>query len=54
VSLDFEPRLTRDWDDPSVIGVGGYAAKGGYEALGRAVTMADADILELVKSSGLR
>jgi NADH-quinone oxidoreductase subunit F len=54
MSLDFEPRLTRDWDDPSVIGVEGYAAKGGYEALGRAVTMADADILELVKSSGLR
>ena len=54
MSLDFEPRLTRDWDDPRVIGMEGYAAKGGYEALGRAVTMADADILELVKSSGLR
>jgi NADH-quinone oxidoreductase subunit F len=54
VTVDFEPRLTRDWDDPSVIGIDGYAAKGGYEALGRAVTMADADILELVKSSGLR
>jgi NADH-quinone oxidoreductase subunit F len=54
MSLDFEPRLTRDWDDPSVIGIEGYATKGGYEALGRAVRMADADILELVKSSGLR
>ena len=54
MSLDFEPRLTRDWGDPGVIGIDGYAAKGGYEGLARAVTMADADILELVKSSGLR
>jgi NADH-quinone oxidoreductase subunit F len=54
MSLDFEPRLTRDWDDPSVIGVDGYAAKGGYQGLARAVAMADADILEVVKSSGLR
>jgi NADH-quinone oxidoreductase subunit F len=54
MSLDFESRLTRDWDDPGVIGIEGYEAKGGYEALGRAVAMADADILELVKSSGLR
>jgi NADH-quinone oxidoreductase subunit F len=54
MSLDFEPRLTRDWEDPRVIGIDGYVAKGGYEALARAVTMADADILELVKSSGLR
>jgi NADH-quinone oxidoreductase subunit F len=51
---DFERRLTRDWDDPSVIGIDGYVAKGGYAGLDRAVTMADADILELVKSSGLR
>jgi NADH-quinone oxidoreductase subunit F len=50
----FERRLTRDWDDPSVIGIDGYVAKGGYEGLARAATMADADILELVKSSGLR
>jgi NADH-quinone oxidoreductase subunit F len=54
MSLDFEPRLTRDWNDPSVIGIDGYVAKGGYEGLARAVAMADADILELVKSSGLR
>jgi len=54
VIADFERRLTRDWDDPSVIGIDGYVAKGGYEGLARAVTMADADILELVKSSGLR
>jgi NADH-quinone oxidoreductase subunit F len=54
MSLDFEPRLTRDWPDPSVIGIDGYVAKGGYDALARALTMADVDILELVKSSGLR
>jgi NADH-quinone oxidoreductase subunit F len=54
MSLDFEPRLTRDWGDPTLIGLDGYLAKGGYEGLSRAVSMADADILELVKSSGLR
>jgi NADH-quinone oxidoreductase subunit F len=37
-----------------VIGLDGYVAKGGYEGLARALTMTDADILELVKSSGLR
>jgi NADH-quinone oxidoreductase subunit F len=54
MSLDFEPRLTRDWGDPAVIGLDGYLAKGGYEGLSRALTVADADILALVKSSGLR
>ncbi len=28
VSLDFERRLTRDWDDPSVIGLVGYRGEG--------------------------
>ena len=50
----FEPRLTRDWDDPSVIGLDGYVAKGGYAGLTAALGMADADIVELVKASGLR
>ena len=30
VTLEFERRLTRDWDDPAVIGLDGYVAKGGY------------------------
>jgi len=54
VSLRFEPRLTRDWDDPSVIGLEGYIAKGGYRGLAKALAMSDADIVEVVKSSGLR
>jgi len=54
VTLSFEPRLTRDWGDPSVIGFDGYVAKGGYAGLTAALGMADAEIVELVKASGLR
>jgi NADH-quinone oxidoreductase subunit F len=49
-----EPRLTRHWDDPSVVAIDGYRAAGGYEALGTALGMAPADIIEVVKASGLR
>jgi NADH-quinone oxidoreductase subunit F len=52
--VTFEPRLTRNWDDPSVIGLDGYVAAGGYAGLRQALGMADADIVELVKASGLR
>jgi NADH-quinone oxidoreductase subunit F len=51
---DFEPRLTRDWDDPSVIGIEGYRAKGGYEAMRNALGMEPGAIIEQVKASGLR
>jgi NADH-quinone oxidoreductase subunit F len=51
---DFERRLTRDWDDPSVIGIEGYRAKGGYEALRNALGTEPAAIIEQVKASGLR
>jgi NADH-quinone oxidoreductase subunit F len=54
MSLRFEPRLTRDWDDPTVVGIDGYLAKGGYAGLAKALEMADVDIVELVKTSGLR
>jgi NADH-quinone oxidoreductase subunit F len=50
----FEPRLTRDWDDPSVVGIEGYRSKGGYEALRNALGMEAAAIIEQVKASGLR
>jgi NADH-quinone oxidoreductase subunit F len=50
----FEPRLTRHWDDPRVVGIEGYEAAGGYAGLRQALGMADADIVELVKASGLR
>jgi NADH-quinone oxidoreductase subunit F len=52
--VSFEPRLTRHWGDPSVIAIDGYEAAGGYAGLRRALEMTDADIIELVKSSGLR
>jgi NADH-quinone oxidoreductase subunit F len=54
MTLDFERRLTKDWDDPSVIGIEGYRAKGGYQALPRALEMPAADLIQLVKDSGLR
>jgi NADH-quinone oxidoreductase subunit F len=50
----FVPRLTRHWNDPSVIGADGYEAAGGYAALRQALGMSDADIVEVVKASGLR
>ncbi len=54
MTLEVERRLTRDWDDPSVIGIEGYRAKGGYEGLKRALEMPGADLIQVVKDSGLR
>ena len=54
MSGTFERRLTRDWDDPGVIGIDGYRAKGGYEALKNALAMEPAAVIEQVKASGLR
>src|SRR6185503_21252096 len=49
-----EARLTRNWGNPEAVGIDGYVAAGGYEALRTAVGMTDADIVEQVKASGLR
>ncbi len=54
MSLDFERRLTRDWDDPSVIGLDGYVAKSGYDGLRKALDLPSGDLIQLVKDSGLR
>ena len=54
MSPTFERRLTRDWDDAAVIGIDGYRAKGGYEALKNALNMEPAAIIDTVKASGLR
>jgi NADH-quinone oxidoreductase subunit F len=54
VSVSFERRLTRDWDDPGVIGIDGYRAKGGYEALRNALDIEPSAIIDTVKASGLR
>jgi NADH-quinone oxidoreductase subunit F len=49
-----EPRLTRNWSNADAVGIDGYVAAGGYAGLRTAVTMSDADIVEVVKASGLR
>jgi NADH-quinone oxidoreductase subunit F len=52
--VEFERRLTRDWDDPAVVGLEGYVAKGGYAGLRAAMEMGTADLIQVVKDSGLR
>jgi NADH-quinone oxidoreductase subunit F len=54
VTLDFEARLTRHWSNPDVIAIDGYVAAGGYAGLRAALDMTDAEIVEVVKASGLR
>ena len=54
MTIEFERRLTRNWADPSAIGLDGYVAAGGYAGLHQALGMGDADIVEQVKASGLR
>jgi NADH-quinone oxidoreductase subunit F len=54
LSATFEPRLTRNWDDPEVVSLEGYEAKQGYAGLRAALAMSDAEIVETVKASGLR
>jgi NADH-quinone oxidoreductase subunit F len=46
--------LTANWGDPGVIGLEGYRRVGGYEALRSALAMPAADVIQLVKDSGLR
>jgi NADH-quinone oxidoreductase subunit F len=46
--------VTANWDDPTVFRLDGYRAKGGYEGLRKAVGMTSAEVIELVKASGLR
>ncbi|MEP6758434.1 MAG: NADH-quinone oxidoreductase subunit NuoF [Actinomycetota bacterium] len=54
MTIDLEPRLTRNWSDPNAIGLEGYVAAGGYAGLRQALGMAEVDIVEQVKASGLR
>src|SRR4029079_7229439 len=49
-----EPLLTRNCANPDAVGIDGYVAAGGYAGLRAAVAMSDADIVEVVKASGLR
>jgi NADH-quinone oxidoreductase subunit F len=46
--------VTQNWDDPDVVGFDGYTARGGYEGLRAALEMTPADLIDVVKASGLR
>jgi NADH-quinone oxidoreductase subunit F len=46
--------LTAHWGDPGAVGLEGYRGTGGYEALRSALAMPGADVIQLVKDSGLR
>jgi NADH-quinone oxidoreductase subunit F len=46
--------ITANWGNPDVVGIDGYVAAGGYEALRTALEMTAADLIDVVKSSGLR
>ena len=49
------PRIvTANWGNPDVFGIDGYMAAGGYEALRAALAMTPADLIDVVKASGLR
>jgi NADH-quinone oxidoreductase subunit F len=49
------PRIvTANWGNPEVFGIDGYTAAGGYEGLRAAREMTPADLIDLVKASGLR
>ncbi len=54
MSLETEPRLTRNWDDPGVVSLEGYVAAGGYRGLRAALETSSADLIQAVKDSGLR
>jgi NADH-quinone oxidoreductase subunit F len=46
--------VTVNWDDPSVVGIDGYLAAGGYEGLRAALAVTPTEVIDLVKTSGLR
>ena len=46
--------VTANWDDPNVVGIDGYLAAGGYDGLRAALAMTPAEVIDLVKTSGLR
>src|SRR5207245_7084595 len=51
---EFEPVLTARWADPEAATIDGYLAAGGYHGLAKALAMDPTDVIEEVKSSGLR
>jgi NADH-quinone oxidoreductase subunit F len=51
---EFEPVLTARWGNPEAATIDGYLAAGGYRGLAKALAMDPTDVIEEVKSSGLR
>jgi NADH-quinone oxidoreductase subunit F len=54
MSAQFEPILTRNIGVPNSEKIDVYLARGGYEALKRALTMSPDDVTAVVRESGLR
>jgi len=46
--------ITANWGDPDAAGIDGYLANGGYEGLKKALGMTSAEVIDVVKASGLR
>jgi NADH-quinone oxidoreductase subunit F len=46
--------ITANWGNPDVVGIDGYVEAGGYDALRSALGMSSADLIDIVKASGLR
>jgi NADH-quinone oxidoreductase subunit F len=46
--------VTANWGDPNAAGIDGYLAIGGYEGLRKALGMTSAEVIDVVKTSGLR
>lgn len=52
--MTLTPVLSRQWDEPQSWTLQNYRRHGGYQALRKVLTMARADVIALVKDSGLR
>jgi NADH-quinone oxidoreductase subunit F len=46
--------ITANWGDPDAAGIDGYLANGGYEGLKKALGMTSAEVIDVVRASGLR
>ena len=54
MSDTLQPVLTANWGVEQAWTIGSYSSVGGYEGLAKALTMQPDEVVELVKSSGLR
>ena len=52
--IPLTPVLTAHWDEPDIFTLAGYQRSGGYRALRQALTLPPAEIVQMIKDSGLR